>query len=256
MRDGICVGCYCLEITQATKNAFAQFENFVETAEAGVGQIHYDSPRIHDTRPVQLRQQLDNVVVSAEREILISTPYLFPDAQFVDDIHWLTSRGVRVAVVTNSLASNNNALAHTGYKDWRRAIIAAGAELYEFRSDAQTKDYYGTAPVEPDRLGLHSKAIVVDRRHVYIGSANLDRRSLSMNTELGIFAEGVGLATRLSDLILRDMAPENAWRLTIADNNALIWTNSDEVVRRQPARGLKQRSAELVLDVLPLKGLL
>jgi len=163
---------------------------------------------------------------------------------------------VRVAVITNSLASNNHPIAHTGYKNWRRAIIEAGAELYEMRMDAEALDYYRTAPVTPDRLGLHTKAIVVDGYQVYIGSANLDRRSLLLNTELGIIAEGVGLASRLSGLILRDMTPENSWRLTLSGRNGLGWTNSDEVVRRQPATGFKQRSAEVVLDILPLKGFL
>lgn len=234
----------------------SQFEYFVETMEPGTGKIHYDSPNIHDTRPIQLDQRLDNFIESAQREILISSPYFIPDEQFCEDVRWLTSRGVRVAVITNSLASNNHPIAHTGYKNWRRAIIEAGAELYEMRMDAEALDYYRTAPVNPDRLGLHTKAIVVDGYQVYIGSANLDRRSLLLNTELGIIAEGVGLASRLSNLILRDMTPENSWRLTLSDRNSLVWTNSDEVVRRQPATGFKQRSAEVVLDILPLEGFL
>ncbi len=135
-------------------------------------------------------------------------------------------------------------------------MIEAGAELYELRMDAELADHYRTAPVVPNRLGLHSKAIVVDRRHIYIGSANLDRRSLTVNTELGIIAEGEGIANGLFDLISRDMLPENSWRLTLNENNALVWTNSEGVTRLQPAKGLVQRGAEAILDFLPLKRLL
>ena len=234
----------------------AQFRFFAATVESGPGQLVYDSPQIHDTRPVRIRQGLSALLRDAEREVLISSPYFIPDHAFCEEVRWLTGRGVRVAVVTNSLASNNNPIAHTGYKYWRRAVIEAGAELYELRVDAKIKAYYGTAPITPDRLGLHSKAIVVDRRQVYIGSANLDPRSLSVNTELGIIAEGEGIAGRLSDLIDRDMRPENAWRLTLDERNGLVWTNSEQVVRRQPAKGFGQRSAEAILDFLPLKGLL
>jgi len=53
----------------------AQFEYFVETMEPGTGKIHYDSPDIHDTRPIQLDQRLDNFIESAQRELLISSPY-------------------------------------------------------------------------------------------------------------------------------------------------------------------------------------
>lgn len=234
----------------------SQFQYFVASVESGPGEIYYDSPRIQETRPVQLRQGLDDLMRGAEQEVLISSPYFIPDHAFCEEVRWLTDQGVRVAVVTNSLASNNNPVAHTGYKDWRRAVIEAGAELYELRMDAEAKEYYGTAPITPDRLGLHSKAIVVDRHQVYIGSANLDPRSLSVNTELGLIAEGHGLADRLSSLIFRDMRPENAWRLTLNDNDSIVWTNSEEVVRRQPAKGFKQRSAEAILDLLPLKRLL
>jgi len=234
----------------------AQFESFVSSVESGPGEIYYDSPRIHEMRPIQLRKGLDDLVRGAEQEVLISSPYFIPDREFCEEVRWLTSQGVRVAVITNSLASNNHAIAHTGYKGWRHAIIDAGAELYELRMDAEAKEYYGTAPITPERLGLHTKAIVVDRREVYIGSANLDPRSLSVNTELGIIAEGEGLAERLSGLIFRDMRPENAWRLTLNENNSIVWTNDEEVVRRQPARGFKQRSTEAFLDLLPLKRLL
>lgn len=234
-----------------------QFEEFIETAESGVGHLHYDSPRIHETRPIQLYEKLSEMIAGAEEEILISSPYFIPGDQFCEEVRWLTSRGVRVAILTNSLESNNNPVAHTGYKYWRRTIIEAGAELYELRGDAASKDYYRTAPVTPERLGLHSKAIVVDGRAAYIGSMNLDPRSINVNTELGVIVEVRGLAQQLSGLISRDMAPENAWRVTLVEETGgMRWTNSEEVVSWQPAKGLKQRTAELILDFLPLKGLL
>ena len=123
-------------------------------------------------------------------------------------------------------------------------------------SEMCIRDSYRTAPIVPNRLGLHSKAIVVDRRHVYIGSANLDRRSLGINTELGIIAEGEWIANRLSNLISRDMRPENSWKLTLNENDALVWTNSEGAARFLPAKGLVQRGTEAILDFLPLKRLL
>lgn len=233
-----------------------QFEEFVATAEYGPGSLYYDSPRIREARPVQVYQQLSDLIAGAEKEVLISSAYFIPNNEFCEVIRGLTERGVRVAVLTNSLATNNNPVAHTGYKYRRRAIIEAGAELYELRADAASKDFYGTAPVSPERLGLHAKALVVDGRAAYIGSMNIDPRSINVNTELGVIAEGTGLAGKLYGLISRDMAPENAWRVTLADTGAFRWTNDQEVVSWQPARGFKQRTTELVLDFLPLKGLL
>jgi len=234
----------------------SQFEQFIVTAETGPGRLHYDSPQIHETSPVRVYESLRQLISGAQEEVLISSPYFIPDDEFCEEVRWLTERGVRVALLTNSLESNNNPVAHTGYKYWRRSILEAGVELYELRGDADSKDFYGTNPVHPERLGLHAKAIVVDGRVAYIGSLNLDRRSIYVNTELGIIASGQGLAGRLSKLISRDMAPENAWRVTIADTGGMRWTNSEEVVSWQPAKGLRQRATELILDFLPLKGLL
>ena len=73
-------------------------------------------------------------VASAEREVLISSPYFIPDAEFRELIRSLVARGVRVAIVTNSLATNNHVVAHTGYKRWRRDVLRSGAEIYELRA--------------------------------------------------------------------------------------------------------------------------
>src|SRR5690606_35366929 len=151
------------------------------------------------------------------------------------------ARGVRVAVVTNSLATNNHVVAHTGYRRWRREILAAGVELYELRSDAEALEFYRTAPVEPEGLGLHTKAFVIDGERACIGSPIVDPRSMVLISKIGVITHSPKLAQRLGDLLLRDMAPENAWRVTLDDQRWLTWSNADEPVHRQPAKGFLQR---------------
>jgi putative cardiolipin synthase len=132
-------------------------------------------------------------------------------------------------------------------------VLAAGVELYELRADAKALALYITPPATAASLGLHTKAIVVDGRRTFIGSPNVDPRSLVLNTEIGVATESPDLARRLGALIERDMAPENAWRVTMDEDGWLTWTSGAEVVKRQPAKGFRQRAVEFLLNLLPLK---
>jgi putative cardiolipin synthase len=103
------------------------------------------------------------------------------------------------------------------------------------------------------RLGLHTKAVVVDGERAFVGSPNVDPRSMILNTEIGVVGDGVEFAERVSALIERDISPANAWRVTMDEEGWLTWTNGDEVVRRQPAQGFVQRTIEFLLNLLPIK---
>lgn len=96
----------------------------------------------------------------------------------------LLDRGVSVEVVTNSLASRDVPAVNSHYKRWRKAILQAGAELYEMLNDAAIQPLVSdTPPTRAKFMGLHSKAMVIDRKRVYIGSMNFDPRSAAINTE-------------------------------------------------------------------------
>ena len=229
------------------------FEKLVDTPAKGRSRLLVDSPDFGNPAAPRLYADLKALIASARSEVLISSPYLIPDAGFRELLRQLVARGVRVAIVTNSLATNNHVIAHTGYEHWRRDILAAGAELYELRADAEALAEYVTPPVTAAALGLHTKAIVVDREKAFIGSPNIDPRSLQVNTEIGVLTEGPELAERLAVLISRDMAPANAWRVTMDGEGWLKWTNGERELSRQPAKGFGQRLIEFLLNILPLK---
>lgn len=226
-------------------------DGLLGTFAAGPAVLLHDSADAADPRT--LHPQLDDLVAAAQREVLISSPYFIPDSRFRDLISSLVARGVRVAILTNSLASNNHVVAHTGYKHWRRELLRAGAELYEFRVDAAVLRDYSTPPTIARSIGLHAKAFVIDGVRAFIGSPNVDPRSLEINTEIGVATESVDLARSVEALIERDMAPENAWRVTLDAKGALTWTSGAGVVQRQPATGFSQRAVEFLLNLLPLK---
>jgi putative cardiolipin synthase len=229
-------------------------ESLIATFAPARGEILWESPDILDEMRPRLYDDFKAFVATARSEVMISSPYFVPDAEFRALLRDLVAKGVRVVVVTNSLDTNNHVVAHTGYKRWRREVLAAGVELYEVRSDAAALPLYVTPPSSSSRLGLHTKAVVVDGARAFVGSPNVDPRSMVLNTEIGVIGDGREFASRVAALIERDIAPENAWRVTMDGEGWLRWSNADEVRRRQPAKGFGQRSIEFLLNLLPLKN--
>jgi putative cardiolipin synthase len=228
-------------------------EELVATFAPARGEVLWESPDILDFDRPRLYARYKELLASARSEVLISSPYFIPDEGFLELLRELVVNGVRVVVVTNSLATNNHVVAHTAYRRWRRDVLAAGVELYELRADAAALPYYVTPPATAALLGLHTKSLVVDRTRAFVGSPNVDPRSMELNTEIGVVGEGALFAARVAALIERDIAPENAWRVTMDEEGWLKWSTGDQMVRRQPARGFMQRAIEFFVNLLPLK---
>ena len=73
----------------------------------------------------------------AQRDVLIISPYFVPGSRMMAVYGQLRKRGVRVRVLTNSLASNDAPAAHAGYARYRQELLDMGVELYEMRSDPE-----------------------------------------------------------------------------------------------------------------------
>jgi putative cardiolipin synthase len=226
----------------------------VNNYSAGKGVLGLDLPDVYAEQPDQLTAPIFEMLGRAQERVLLCTAYLIPDQAFMDLLAELVDRGVEVKLLTNSLASNNHMVAHTAYKRWRKKLLDIGVELYESREDSLYISEYTAPPVEPGFLGMHSKAFVVDDRYNFIGSPNIDPRSLIINTEIGFFIESESLATQLAALIERDISPEAAWRVFRDDRGRLRWESSAGVVRSQPALGPLQRLKTFLINLLPLKS--
>ena len=112
----------------------------------------------------------------------------------------LRRRGVRIVILTNSLAANDVPAVHIGYARYRIPLLRTGVELYELSPSGTQRNELATLPTMS--LGrLHAKAAVIDENMVYIGSMNLDPRSESTNTELGIVARCPELAKDVTRVI-------------------------------------------------------
>jgi len=167
-------------------------------------------------------EHLINVVRNADSSILIQSPYLVMPEGGIELFEELVSRGVRIRISTNSLASTDNIQAFSGYHQQRKALLKAGVELYEFRPYPAIRDElierFPQIAVHNPVFAIHAKSMVVDDRTVFIGTFNLDPRSANLNTEVGMLTDSIELARQLTGSIERDIHPSNSWRTT-ADFN-------------------------------------
>jgi len=199
----------------------------------------------------QMHKAMFSFLESAEEELLITNAYIIPAQRGIDLVQRLTDRGVKVRILTNSLASHDVPAVNSHYQGWRDDLISAGAELYELRADPEIQSIVDVPPAEGGFTGLHTKAVVVDRRHVFIGSMNFDPRSVNINTEAGAFVDSPALGEDMARLMERDMSPVNAWQVLLDENGNLYWVNSEERVNSQPARGSSQRVMDAIFKIFP-----
>lgn len=178
-------------------------------------------------RAMSAQMNVMDRVIESKSDVVISSPYFIPGSMGVQEFGDLTKRNVKVAILTNSLAANDEPLVHTGYARYRVELLRTGVDLYEL---SPTRIQHNERLMLPGTsLGrLHAKAAVIDQAMVYLGSVNLDPRSDSTNTELGLFAKCPELAKEVIRVI--DISKlQSSYRLRFAaDGQSLEWLAIDD----------------------------
>ncbi|MFC1601458.1 phospholipase D family protein [Candidatus Sumerlaeota bacterium] len=200
---------------------------------------------------------LTDALSNAEKEIIILTPYFIPGTNGVEYLKGILAKGVRVVVLTNSLATNNHVPVHSAYSSYRKPVLQAGAELWEARANAAELTFDdGTKGFK--ELTLHTKGILIDGRYAFVGSLNLDPRSIDINTEMGILIDSEQLTGALVERI-RQRMPQMAYRLELDDKNKVTWhakIDGQEVVEtKEPLTTGWQRFQAWLLKIAPEKQL-
>ena len=203
---------------------------------------------------------LRELVAGARHEILVESAYLILGNESLAEARRLTAAGVRLRVLTNSLASNDLVTNHSGYARRREAMVDSGIELFELRPDAAACQRFvrraaGCAPAAA--FALHSKSLVVDRRVVYVGSFNLNLRSTYLNSETALIVESAALATKAAASSEELMAPDSSWQVRRGEAGSLIWVTGEGaeevVVDREPESGLGKRVQSRFYRLFPME---
>jgi putative cardiolipin synthase len=190
---------------------------------------------------------------SAERELIILSPYFVPLKDGIEGLVELQRRGVQVTVITNSLAANNQFTVHGGYAPSRKPLLEAGVKIYEMRPDA---DVEGTEFIDASgaKATLHTKAFIVDDREVFIGSFNFDPRSANLNTELGVIIRDPELAL-VYTVLIEEALPKQTFEVFLNEKGKLRWRgfeDGEEVIYdKEPETTWGQRTMAWFARIIP-----
>jgi putative cardiolipin synthase len=194
---------------------------------SGDVELLYDLPEKissnRDQTELHLSNNLSRHLNEISDEFLVISPYFVPVDEGIEFLLGLEKKGVQVKVVTNSLASSDVSIVHAGYKLSRKALLRGGVELYEMKASSASDVKLDKHSFGSSKASLHAKTFAIDRDSLFVGSLNLDPRSFTENTEIGMLIYSKAAAEKLGqwfDSELKDTAYKLTWD---NDEGAIKW---------------------------------
>ena len=200
-----------------------------------------------------LVRPLAEAMLQAKASLHLVSPYFVPGERGVEAMRGLRAKGVQVGVLTNSLAATDVLAVHSGYAPYRKPLLEAGVALHELkpRGDIDSS-LFGSSGAS-----LHTKAFTVDGETGFIGSFNVDPRSISLNTEMGLLFRDREATAALDRLYLGKIDARHSYALRLQDG-ALRWDDAaaqpPKAWQREPEAGAWQRAAAWLLGWLPIES--
>jgi cardiolipin synthase len=165
-----------------------------------------------------IRSMYIEAINRASTNVWMTSAYFIPDQGFVDALKGAAERGVDVRVLVPH--KSNHIVADWLSRGYFSQLLDAGVRIFRYR-DAM----------------VHAKTSTVDGSWSTVGTANIDRLSLTGNYEINIEVIDEGLAKNLEEI----------W--SVDESNAIELTRGE-----WEARDLHRRFTEMVLR--PLRPLL
>lgn len=164
-------------------------------------------------------ERILRLISEADSSIDIQTPYLITTEEGEGFLKASIDKGVKIRILTNSLASTDNIEAFSAYQEVRENLLNIGIELYEFRPDAKEKTNLMTGELhrgnsEKPQFGLHAKTMVIDAKISIIGTFNADPRSAILNTECNCIIKSETIAKGILEGMKKEYLSENSWKIT------------------------------------------
>ena len=238
---------------------FAEIKTKLVWAEA---EVLYDDPdqKVGTLTGYQgIAPRLREILEQLKDEVLFEAAYFIPQKRGIRTAGRLRDRGVRVRVLTNSMATNNMASAFVGYHHYRKNLLENGVDLYEMKLKTGTQRVFWSFLARDSVATLHSKITVFDRKKVFIGSFNLDPRSIEINTEIGLLISSPELTRQVIEFMDTGIDSSNSYHLELKkngaqDNGKVTWVSQDGLdevrVQRDPDTGFRRPVSAWFISLL------
>ena len=231
------------------------------------GKVFADSPdkllQKTGDKAYQMWADLKPHMAAAKNELLIISPYFVPGKAGVDFLIGLKEKGVKIRILTNSLASTDVSVVHAGYARYRKPLLRAGIELYELnkKTAKSSRQAYKQGKIGISETSLHAKTFIIDRERVFIGSLNLDARSVVQNTEIGVLIDSKEIANLMSTEINKNI-DRAAFRVGLdvdADGSEhTTWTGlidgEQTTLTTEPYTGFWKRFGTSFMRLMPIES--
>jgi putative cardiolipin synthase len=190
-----------------------------------------------------IANEITELMGTAKHDLSIISPYFVPGKQGVALIAKLVENGVHVRILTNSLATTDSPLVDIGYARYRVPLLKLGVDLREMRPKLGQK-HARFHPFRSSNASLHAKALVIDQKIVFIGSLNMDERSMKINSELGLVISSAAIAREVTSL-LDDISTDGSYKLQLDEHDRVEWVTGDagtqKVWRTEPETSRTER---------------
>ncbi|WP_456381037.1 phospholipase D-like domain-containing protein [Hydrogenimonas sp.] len=235
--------------------------------------FYYDLPQKVSTskrdNETHLSSRIREDIEKTRESLILVSPYFIPSGPMLERLKAARERNVDITVVTNSLASTDVAVVYSGYRKYIEPLLKMGVKLYEVKPMQFEKKGLKRRERRQRRMSLHTKLIVIDDDRLIMGSANIDPRSVKLNTEYLLEITSKPLATEVRKSLKKVMDLDHLYRLAWEkypqwaangddDFYGPVWITREknETVRyyRPPGVGFFKRLGIGLFGLLPLEG--
>lgn len=180
--------------------------------------LFYDHPEKvstpeSDTR-THISSQISDDLKEVNHELIIVSPYFIPSQEMMSRLEDLRKKGVKIIVVTNSLASTDVFPVYSGYRWYIKPLLEMGVQLYEVKPTSFTRFYRAKKLSSKLGTALHTKLMIIDDHRLVLGSANIDPRSDKLNTELLLIVSSKTLTQLHKNIVISEVNEEDLYSLT------------------------------------------
>ena len=236
--------------------------------------FYYDHPSKVSTdekdNKTHISVQISEDFKHIKDDLIVISPYFIPSDEMMLRFKALREKGIKVTIITNSLASTDVFPVYGGYQEYIKPLVEMGVKLYELKPNSFKKILSKTEWANPNSISLHTKMIIIDNSRLGIGSANIDPRSDKLNTEILMIVSSEKLAKEERKELDKVMKLKNFYQLSwgkypnMFDEDITqygpIWHTLEDgekkVYYAPPHVGFWKHLGTDIFSLLPIKGYL
>ncbi len=191
------------------------------------------------------------VITAARKSIEITSPYFIPQDSGARLMLQLAGAGVSISVLTNSLAATDVTAVHGAYMRFAGRCLPAACGSSNCAPARPTRTSRCSARAAPACTPRPSSSTAC---RVSSAPFNFDPRSISLNTEMGLLFEHVGLAREMQAVFAEETETRRSYRLVLAGDPSGWQDAGGRILDQEPDASVRRRAMASAISLLPVES--